>query len=320
MKQSEIILKLNNLFKKVYFFRWYFCARNIRGALPMSLSTKKISNNLLKIINLIKSTLYFLRISNTQVFAVNKKYNKIFLIIFILFLSFTKTSQATTFQSPSYIIDWGNLNITSGKKTSTNFNLTDTVGQNAPGQYTSNGYQVKSGFQYIYDPNWKFVFTINNLSINFTNMTPGVGITNNNIISIASPSLGGYQIMVYENHSLQQSSTKYIQDTTCDGNSCTISNSGLWNNNSTYGFGFNIIGINNSMTPTGIGTSNYFTNENYFRPFANKSLSQNPQVIMSENRPTKKSLAKVTYKINLPVFQSTGKYENSITYIAIPKY
>ncbi len=279
--------------------------------------TKNVLN--IKEINLIQSKLFFLRNLNTPVFTVSKKNNKIFFII-VLFFLFTKTSHAATFKSSSYTIDWGNLNITGGKKTSTNFNLTDTVGQNAPGQYNSTGYQVKSGFQYIYDPNWRFVFTLDKLAINFSNMTPGVGITDTNIISIAAPSLSGYQIMVYENHPLQINSSKTINDTSCDSNSCNISTSGLWNNNNTYGFGFNVVGINNSMVNTNIGTSNYFTDQSYFRPFANRSISQNPQVIMSENRPTKKSYARITYKINIPVFQSTGKYENSITYIAIPKY
>ena len=92
---------------------------------------------------------------------------KLYLIVFftLLFLSTIYNlrptiSLAQTFDSTSYHIDWGNFNMTSGKKTSTNYQLTDTVGQNAPGKFTSNGYTVKSGFQYIYDSMEKFSFAI----------------------------------------------------------------------------------------------------------------------------------------------------------------
>jgi hypothetical protein len=219
------------------------------------------------------------------------------------------------FSSSSYIIDWGNFNITSGRKSSTNYSLTDTVGQNAPGQYNSSGYIVKSGFQYIYDTFNKLTFTIDELNINLGSLVAGVDSTATSIITISTPSGHGYQIMAQYNHSLSLLSGTTIPDTSCDSGSCTPSSSSVWNNTSTYGFGYNTIGINSSQVNTGIGTSNYFTDNTYYRPF-----STTGQIAMSENSPVKNRSARVTYKANISALQPAGNYQNSIIYTAVPKY
>lgn len=224
------------------------------------------------------------------------------------------------FESPSYIIDWGNFNITSGRKTSTNYRLTDTVGQNAPGRFTNSGYMVKSGFQYIYDTFYKLSFSIDDLSIDFGSIVPSIGSTQSNIITISSPAGHGYQIMTSENHPLQIDSASQIPDTTCDSGTCSESTSGVWINSSTYGFGFNAIGINSSGVTTDVGTSNYFTDNTYYRQFANTAASEIPQIIMSEDLPVRDHRARVTYKVNISPLQASGNYQNSLTFIAVPKY
>ncbi|MCW1949374.1 MAG: hypothetical protein KIH89_002925 [Candidatus Shapirobacteria bacterium] len=247
-----------------------------------------------------------------------------FLILIILILGFifqlqTKSLLAQSFDSASYHIDWGNFNMTSGKKTSTNYQLTDTVGQNAPGKFTSTGFIVKSGFQYIYDSMEKFSFSISDISLDFGSLTPNIGSTQSNTISITTPSGKGYEILTIANHPLQTIASATIPDTTCD-TSCTISSSGVWSSSTKYGFGFNAIGINSSGAATNIGTSSYFTDSTYFRPFAATSRSESPQTVMSENSPVKNRSARITYKINISRNQPSGDYENLINLIAIPKY
>lgn len=239
----------------------------------------------------------------------------IIIIFGIWLLEIPKHVWAQHFESPSYIIDWGNFNITSGKKSSTNYSLTDTVGQNAPGQYNSSGYIVKSGFQYIYDTFNKLSFTIDELNINLGSLVSGVDSTATSIITISTPSGHGYQIMAQYNHPLSLLSGTTIPDTSCDSGTCTPTSSSVWTSASAYGFGYNTIGINSSNVNTGIGTSSYFTNDTYYRPF-----STTGQIAMSENSPVKNRSARVTYKVNISALQSAGNYQNSIIYTAVPKY
>lgn len=247
--------------------------------------------------------------------------------LFILFLGicFLKIPKilpkifGQSFDSSSYHIDWGNFNMTSGKKTSTNYQLTDTVGQNAPGKFTNSGFIVKSGFQYIYDSLEKFSFSISDLDLDFGSLTPNIGSTQTNIITITTPSGKGYEILAIANHPLQTINSITIPDTNCDS-SCSISTSDIWTQSSKYGFGFNAIGINSSGVVTNIGTSAYFSDSTYYRPFATTSRNESPQVIMSENSPVKDRLARITYKVNISQNQSSGDYENLINLIAIPKY
>ena len=243
------------------------------------------------------------------------------LFIFIIYDLSSTISLAQSFTSPSYHIDWGNFNMTGGKKTSTNYILTDSVGQNAPGKYNSTGYTVKAGFQYAYDINYKFSFSIDNLDINFGSLTPNIGNTQTNIITVTTPTGHGYEIFTSENSPLTTLDTNAtINDTTCDNNDCDQTISGVWTQNNIYGFGFNAIGINSSGVVTDIGTSNYFPNSTYFRQFANRQTNETPQIFMSENNPVINHSAKITYKINISSNQSNGSYQNNINFTAVPKY
>lgn len=242
--------------------------------------------------------------------------------LFFLFLIIKKDINAQSFTSTSYQIQFGNFNMTSGKKTSANYSLTDTVGQNAPGQFDSNGYVLKSGFQYIYDTINQFSFKIDNLAINFGSLVPNIGSTATNNITITTPSGHGYEIITTENHPLLNNGI-IIPDTTCNvSTTCTESTSGVWDTNSVYGFGFKAVGINSSNVATGVGTSNIFPfpDQNYYRQFANSATQETGQILMTESKPVKEHSSRITYKINISANQAAGEYENSISFIAIPKY
>lgn len=234
-------------------------------------------------------------------------------IIIVLFFPIVVNAQH--FTSASYIIDWGNFNITSGKKASTNYSLTDTVGQNAPGPYQSAGYKVKSGFQYIYETFNQLTFVIDDLDINLGTLVAGVASTATNIITISTPSGHGYQILTQYNHPLSLTSGTTIPDTRCDTGNCTPISAKTWTSASIYGFGYNVIGINSSGVATGVGTSDYFGSSTAYRPF-----SSSGKVAMSETVPVQNHSARVSYKTNISSVQSAGNYQSAIIFTAVPNY
>ena len=245
----------------------------------------------------------------------------LFIFFSLLFLIPFQKINAQSFSSPSYRINWGNFNMTSGKKSSTNYSLTDTVGQNAPGQFNANGYILKAGFQYIYTTIYYFSFQIDDLAINLGTLSAGSTSTDSNILTITTPSGQGYQIMAHQNHPLAIKGTNTtLSDTTCDNNNCTESQSEIWADIDTYGFGFNAIGINSSQVATGIGTSTYFADTDYYRQFADYSQDETQQIIMSEDSAVTNRRARITYKANISSLQPAGDYQNAITFTAVPKY
>jgi len=239
------------------------------------------------------------------------KFKFIFISALLLLYLSTSLIHAQHFTSDSYIIDWGNFNMTSGHKSSTNYHLTDTVGQNAPGLSEKNGIRVKAGFQYIYDMSSAISFTIDKLNIDFGTLVPGIGVTDTNLLTVTTPSGRGYQIMAQENHPLWINSSNFIANTTCDANDCTPTLSAPWTSSDKYGFGYNV---------TGIGATAYFLTSTHFRPFADFSQNQEPAIIASESSPVKNREAMVTYRVLVSPLQSAGIYENYITYTLVPRY
>jgi len=80
------------------------------------------------------------------------------------------------------------------------------------------------------------------------------------------------------------------------------------------------MGIGSSGENTGIGTSSIFTDDTYYRQFADASSSETPQVIMEENSPVKDRSARITYKANISPLQTAGEYQNSIIFTDVPNY
>lgn len=234
------------------------------------------------------------------------------LILFAIYNSLSTVCLGQTFDSENFHIEFGNFNMTSGRKTSTTYTLTDTVGQNAPGQYDNTGYTVKAGFQYIYDQSIPLSFKISNLDLNFGNLVPNVGSTLTNTLTVSTPTAHGYDILALADHPLKTiGGNVTIPDTKCNSGTCSESTSDVWTSSTAYGFGFNA---------SGNGTSSYFTDSTYFRQFADKSANETSQVIISENSSVKDHLSTITYKVNISPNQSAGTYQNSINFIMVPKY
>ena len=217
---------------------------------------------------------------------------------------------AVNMDSSSYRLQFTNLNMTSGSKSSANYNILDTIGQTAPGEYSSSGYYVKAGFPYI-KTIIPFSFTISDLSIDFGVLVPGAFSSQTNTLTISAGGAGGYSVTAFENHPLKlQASSTTIADTTCNS-SCSETTADVWTSTSSYGFGYNMSG---NDVPAA------FIDSSYFKQFADDSTSEAAQVVMSSNNVGTSRIATVTYKVNVSSTQAAGDYENMITFTATPGY
>jgi hypothetical protein len=212
-------------------------------------------------------------------------------------------------QSPSYTIRLGNFNMTSGFKSSASYNLTDTVGQIAANFFSSSGYHVKAGFQYIYTL-YNFSFSISSLAVGLT-LTPNAFSTASHTLTVTAPGQG-YSVTAYETSKLTKSGgSDTIPDTTCDSGTCTTTSAGVWATPTHNGFGYNL---------TGNDIASDFVGSTYFRPFPDTSLGGTPATIMSTTAAGKNRLATVTYQVSPTGSQASGTYQTQIVYIATPVY
>lgn len=222
---------------------------------------------------------------------------------------------ADRLESDSYIIQFGNFNVTSGEKSSASFNVTDTVGQTGAGPfgaYGSSNYFVGSGFQYIYQID-TFAFSISDVLIELGTLTSGVFNDDSNVLTITSRGGGGYTVYAYEQHPLRLSSndTTIIPDTPCDAGTCTETTAQPWVNPAVPGFGFNADG---TTVPSD------FINTTYFRQFADISTAEVMQVVMSSPTIASSDTATITYQAAISGIQAAGEYATGIIYVAVPGY
>jgi hypothetical protein len=218
---------------------------------------------------------------------------------------------AENMSSDTYKLQWTNLNMTSGSKSSDNYQVLDTIGQTAPGEYSSSGFYVKAGFPYI-KTIIPFSFTISDLSMDFGTLSAGSFATVNNTLTISFGGSGGYSVTAVEDHPLKlQTGSATLPDTTCNSDTCSETVVGIWNNTVKYGFGYNMSG---NDIPTA------FVNNTYFKQFADLSLNETPAIVMSSNNVGNNKIATVTYKANISAAQAAGDYENSIIFVATPTF
>ncbi len=218
---------------------------------------------------------------------------------------------ADNLRSGTYRIDMGTINMTGGRKESASYNFTDTVGQTFQGQFDSNGYRVRAGFQYIHSL-IRFTFVISDISIELGTLVPQTPTTATNTLTISTGNAYGYTVKAIENYTLRDS-TKNIPDTVCDAaTTCTISDANVWASNTDYGFGYN-------MSGTDVDTTD-FVDSTYYRPFANDEDADSPAIVMSSTGIATSSAATVTYKANISGVQPAGYYTTAIRYIAIPSF
>ena len=240
------------------------------------------------------------------------------LILVFGFLFFKQALAQSSLKSTNYEITWPNLNMAGGNTTSPGYKMGITAGQTSPGLYSSTGYKIRAGFQYIHSI-IPFSFKISTQALAFGIINPEV-LTNNQSLTLTvnSGSAGGYQVTVWENDELTSTALSTIPDTACDtADTCTQNDSGTWSQTTTYGFGYN-------MTGTDVPTE--FTGSKYKR-FANATNvpAESPVKIMGKTPAeghvaNKGKIATLNARINISNIQAAGTYRNILTFIAIPTY
>ncbi len=221
---------------------------------------------------------------------------------------------ADRFDSASYSIQFGNFNITAGEKESASYSVTDTVGQTGAGPYGSIGsgnYFVGGGFQYIY-PLRDFEFSISSVTIDLGTLLTGSHSSRSHSLTVTTRGAGGYTVYARADHGLRRTGGSYIiPHTTCDAGDCTISHATAWTNQNVAGFGY-------TMTGQDIPTD--FINATYFRPFADKSVSQAKQVVMGSTALALGHTATITYKAGISGTAEAGTYGTVVEFVAVPAY
>ncbi len=230
------------------------------------------------------------------------------------FAGIASLAAAENLESDSFIIQFGNFNVTSGEKSSEGFTLTDTVGQVGAGpygEYGTSSFFLGSGFQYIYQLT-EFSFSISKLLIDFGTMAPDAHATDSHTLTITTNGAGGYVVYAYEAHPLRhrQNPSVEIEDTECDSG-CTTTSAGIWTNQSNPGFGYNL---------TGSDIPSDFIDISFFRPFPDFESTGLMEAVMSSPNVVRDSEATVTYKAGITGNQDAGHYETNVVYVAVPGY
>jgi hypothetical protein len=233
-----------------------------------------------------------------------------FLVIFFIFAS---QVNAVSMNSPRFKIESANIEVASDNKNSGSYKLSDTIGQLAAGQYSSTGYTVKAGFQYLQSI-IPFRFSVSNININLGDLIPGALSTVVTNLSINLGDVGQqYQVTAIEEGPLKTQSGNIIPDTVCNGkgNTCSKSLAKIWSLASAYGFGY-------SMSGNDIPTD--FINADYYRPFPDKTVAESPITIMESSNVRKSRQSTVTFKTNVSSIQPAGSYQTVINFVATPSY
>ncbi|MFA6016931.1 MAG: hypothetical protein WC744_02490 [Patescibacteria group bacterium] len=232
------------------------------------------------------------------------------LFLYTLYFILYTPIYAVSMDSSRFKIDLTNVGVAGDKVRSNGYNLSDTVGQLAAGQYSSKGYVVKAGFQYLQTVA-PFRFSVSNTNINLGALVPGTPLTatTNLIISFGD---GQYQVTAIEEGPLKTQSGKVIPDTTCDGgdNTCSESLARVWSSSTAYGFGYGM---------SGNDIADDFIDGTYYRPFPDQTSNESPATVMISNTKNNRQ-STMTFKTNVSSTQPIGSYQTVINFVATPSY
>lgn len=222
-------------------------------------------------------------------------------------------AKALTMSNSNYILQWGNLNTAAGTPTSADYKLGVTVGQIAPGLFSGDNYKVRSGFQYIHSI-IKFRFSITETLVDFGVIEPGTPVLRTHSLIVSNGSAYGYSVYATESAQLRVPSLgAIIPDTTCDNGSCTESTSAEWSSALTYGFGYRCDNETGTDCASGFSTD-------FYKQFADSSLNETGQAVMTGTNVGKNKRVRITYKVNISNVQPAGLYHNIVTYVATPTF
>jgi len=216
---------------------------------------------------------------------------------------------AVDMDSASYSIKLGNLNMGSNRGTSSSYTLTNTMGQLAAQRFSSAGYVVKAGFQYIY-PFTPFRFTISKRLIDFGSLTPNAFASDSTTLTITNNTANGYQVTAITETPFSTILASTIARTNCDSG-CTISSAATWTTATNNGWGY-------SMSGTDIPAD--FTPGTKYRPFAIRTLKESPASVMTGISVGSNKQAVMVITTSVSGLQPAGRYMTVINFVATPKY
>jgi len=232
-----------------------------------------------------------------------------------LVIRFAPPALAESLSSDSFLITFGNFNVTSGEKSGEGYILTDTVGQTGAGpygEYGVSGYFLGGGFQYIYQIQY-FSFNISKLNIDLGTLSASDFNTDFHTLGITTRGASGYAVYAYEGHPLRHEDdiAAIIDDTICDSGNCDEETAGIWTTPGNGGFGFNAFGDD---------VPSDFISENHYRQFANVASTENMQIVMSSDNIAHNAQATITYQAGLSGSEAAGNYQTYVVYVAVPGY
>jgi hypothetical protein len=215
---------------------------------------------------------------------------------------------AQEMNSQNYRIQGGNLNMTSGDKSSSSYKLSDVVGQSASIIFSSKGYSVNSGFLNS-AAGTNFSFTISPINIDFGELKPKNPVEQNLTLTISNGNVPGYTVKVSESQPLSTSLGAEIPDTRCDPKTpCTPEKAAEWQNDAIYGLGYRMTG---SATPLD------FSRGYLYRSFPAILRNEKPATIMKSRAKKVTDMAGMSIKVNIPKEQPVGQYKNILIFTAI---
>lgn len=213
--------------------------------------------------------------------------------------------------SQNYKLQGGNLNTSSQAQSSSGYRLVDLVGQTNAQIFTSKGYLIQSGF--LNKASTSFLsFSVSPALVNFGSLTPEKAKTDNLLITLSSGNFPGYQVYVAQNKPLSTEANAQIPDTICDAGSnkiCSKDKGNIWQEDSSYGFGYNL---------QGKSVVSDFTGSQIFRPFASLSKKEQPVLIMESAEKNLTETAGMLLKIIVSKTQPVGIYQNILSFTAMP--
>jgi len=244
-----------------------------------------------------------------------KKLKYLLAVVFVITALFfgQKPVSSENFNSDNFRIQFGNVNIGGENLNSDTYDLSTSIGQSFAEKFSSDGYIVRAGFQYLKSI-IPFSFSISDISMDFGTLTASSPSTQTTNLTVSFGGAGQYQVTAIEETPLQTfDGSNSISDTSCDGgvDTCTTSSAKPWTSNSKYGFGYNM---------TGDDIPADFINSTYFRPFPDRSSAGTPKILMSSANVGKSRQSTVTFKINISNVQPAGTYRSVITFTATPSY
>lgn len=262
----------------------------------------------------------------------------LFIFIFLTSVIFSHDVRAVNMDSDRYHIEFGNINIGGQKMNDPvdgTYNMSATLGQTAAGQFQSNGYIVKAGFQYIYSV-IPFTFSVSNIRADLGSLMPNTPATAAINLKVSFGGAGQFVVTAGEIGPFRNFENVPIPNTTCDGgiNTCSTTLAKTWTSSTAYGFGY---GMSGQDIPAD------FINSTYYRPFADLTVPETPATVMQSTDVTQNlsptpnpsytpaplltgtprdttHQSTLTFKANISPLQPAGSYNTVIHFVATPSF